>query len=153
VYLNMHPSPLDMSLLDVDEVLNSEKNYNQKVLVDSVYTKPVQFSGTGTYTLFEQNIKTIVGKAWLKVECTIKAPDNLWQSFINAELKTGDSVKHARVRLFSPISINDSINHYEFYMSIPPYFVSTKVKVYISSTYNFKGTVHELKVTELEKRE
>ena len=153
VYLNTHPSPLDMSLLDNNEILNSENNYDQKVLIDSVYIKPAQFPATSAYTLFQQNIKANAGKIWLKVECAVKAPGCLWQSFINADLKTGDSVKHAKVRLYSPISNNDSVNHYVFYMSVPSYFASANAKVYITSAFNFQCTVYELKVTELEKRE
>lgn len=150
VYLNGHPSPLDMSLLDDKEILNSWTNYNKKIIIDSTGTIPVQFPASNMYTLYQQDIKASK-ETWLKIACSIKAPDCLWQSYLNADLKNGDSVKHTRVRLFSPISENDSINQYEFYMSVPEYFTNSNFKVYLTSPNNFKGILNELKITQLDK--
>ncbi len=151
VYLNRHPSQLDMSLLDDKEMLNGEKNYHKKTIIDSIGIMPVQFPAFGTYTLFQKDIEA--GKeTWLKISCSIKAPNCLWQSYLNADLKNGDSVKHTRVRLFSPISENDSMNLYEFYMSVPGYFTNGIFKIYLTSPNNFQGAMDELKVTELDKR-
>gem|GEM_PF-6085936 len=42
------------------------------------------------------------------------------------------SVKHARVRLYSPISIDDSVSRYVFYVSVPPSVASANADVYIT---------------------
>ncbi len=152
IYLNPNPSPIDMSAIDSNEIISNEAAYHKTVLInrDSILT----ILGGATYPLTEIKLQDHNGagaNSWLKVECSIKAPGYLWQSYLNATLQQGDSTKQSRVRLFNPISKDDSINDYAFYVRVPQYFERASVKVNVSSAMDFKGVVYKLKVTEFEK--
>lgn len=152
IYLNPHPTALDMSLLDNDEILRSENGYATKIITDTLIGV-VQFPASGSYTLYQKDLmRQAGGGTWLRIDCNIKAPGCLWQSYLNADLKSGDSVKHTKIRLFSPISYNDSINAYAFYMSVPPNFTAYNFKVYLSSPFPFQSIVQKVVISELEKR-
>lgn len=147
IYLNAHPSPVDMSLLDNEEILRSEKGFHPETLFKTDSATTVHFHGNEQQTLAEEKMSS--GTQWLKIEATIKAPNSLWQSSLNAELKAGDSIKHASVRLYNAISKNDSANRYAFYMSIPPFFRQSACRVYLSSDYDFNGVVEQMEITGL----
>ncbi len=156
IYLNPNPTPADMSLLDSNEILSDESGYNRKTVILTDSAAPVHFSACSSAVLVQTSLNDSTGQhratdSWLKIACEIKAPDCLWQSYLNADLVQGDSVKHATTRLFSPISKNDAANKYAFYMRVPEYFEHGRIKLYITSAFNFEGTVEEIKVTELEK--
>jgi hypothetical protein len=157
IYLNPHPTPIDMSLLDNDEVLNNESDFRKKLLVNSENTLPVHFAGNAIATIIDTVIMSSPANSvnkkdtWLKIESSIKAENSLWLSYLDAELKTGDSIKHSRVRLFSPICKNDKTNQYAFYMHVPEYFLHSRFKLYISSPNDFNGTVEKIVVTQLDK--
>jgi hypothetical protein len=156
IYLNPHPSPTDMSLLDNDEVLNNEGKYHKRVIMHTDSSFFVHFSGNssmmiGQAAIDKNNTGASIKKAWLKIESEIKAPNCLWQSYLNAELQAGDRVKKARVRLFSPISKDEQTNKYCFYMSIPENFEPCRLKLYINSPFNFDGNVQKITVTQFEK--
>lgn len=148
IYLNPHPTPIDMSLLDSNELLNNENRYNKDVIVSVDSSFPVQFPACSSGMIFQKDITVPDAKeTWLKIECSIKAPGCLWLSYLNADLQTGDSIKHAKARLFSPISENEQSNKYTFYMSVPPYFKHSHLKLYITSPFTFKGVIEKITIT------
>ena len=150
IYLNPRPTPLDMSLLDNDEVLNNETDFHKTILTNTTTTTALTIAAGAQGVLCIDSMNGDNSK-WIKIESNIKAPGHLWQSFLNADLTRGDSVKHARVRLYSPISTDDKTNDYVFYMSVPPYFAQSTLTVYISSAFDFKGDVAHTTVTGLDK--
>ena len=153
VYLNPHPTPADMSLLDNDEYLSSEKGYSACIIAHTDTALPLHFAANATGTVVSPFPGiTCSNTTWLKIEARVKAPGCLWQSFLNAELKKGDSVKTARVRLFSPISQNDSTNNYTMYMTAPAWFTGGSLRVYISSPFAFDGIVRSVSVTSLQRK-
>lgn len=152
IYLNPNPSPIDMSLLDNDEVVNDESKYQAIVLMQIEANKPVVFAANQTSPIAELPFnESGTNEQWLKIEGKIYAPHCLWQSYLHLELKTGDSVKHAQVRLFSPISRDSATNNYAYYVSVPQYFANAQMKVYLSSPSDFKGILEQIKITRLEK--
>jgi len=151
IYLNANPAPVDMSLLDSNELLNNEKGFNKKVITETDSAFPMQFHAFSQGELFQDDLSLPeVRTAWLRIECSIKAPGCLWQSFLHADLQMGDSVKHTKDRLFSPISHSDQTNKYIWYMSVPTYFKHSGMKVYISSPFTFSGIVEKLVITEFD---
>ena len=74
-----------------------------------------------------------------------------WQSYLNMDLKCGDSVKHTRARLFNAISPDGKNNKYAFYAAIPADMKCDSFKLYITDPFIFDGDVHKLSVTEFDK--
>ncbi len=153
IYLNPHPSPSDMSLLDNDEIITNENNYSKEILINADTSTFALFDGNATYVLAELPIANRSQKEkWLKITCNIKAPGCLWQTYLNAELKNGNSVKQKRIRLFSPISKNETANPYAFYVQIPATFDHSIFKLYLGAASKFEGIIDHISVTELTKK-
>ena len=153
VYLNPNPTPIDMSLLDNAEVLNDESRYLVTTLINTDQIKIHSVSNSpDTIAITNISDKGATPKeSWLKIMCTIKAPGHLWGSYLNADLKAGDSSKHCKVRLFNAISKDTADNKYACYMSVPTYLQSGKLRLYITSLGNFDGTVSKVTIIRLDK--
>lgn len=152
IYLNPNPTPMDMSMLDNDEMLTSENSYQKNVIARTDTASQISFAANTNAVVTQADFNTANNKdTWLKIESTIKAPKNLWQSYLNADVNVGDSVKHARVRLFSPISKEEGTNNYAFYMHVPASVQRPHIKLYITSPSDFNGTVLKTNITELQK--
>lgn len=146
IYLNPNPSPLDMSLLDDEEVLNNEKDYKKTLLIDNTQSQKLQFTANNNYPIFSDTI-TNQDYKWIKVEATIFAPGHLWKTYLNASLQTKDSVKQNRVRLFSPISDEKQANNYAFFMKVPNDFNKGAITIFLRSESDFVGTIQNVRIT------
>jgi hypothetical protein len=157
IYLDPHPSPLDMSLMDTDERLCNEKGYSRQILMQTDTTMNIKIPEYSTQLLFasetgQDSAKEIPGEGWLKVESTIKVNNpGMWGSYINSELVANDSVKLNKIRINNALSPNGKTNEYAFYVKIPPYFQRSNFKLYISSSSEFDGEVKRISVQYLKK--
>jgi len=155
IYLNRNPTPLDMSLLDTDEILSDEKGYDKTVMTYIDSTIDLKCTNQSdcliSETVIEQghdNHSKI--DTWVKIESTITIQSGFSNSHLNCELQSGDSVKKKKIRLFSPISKNGEANKYEFYVRIPDYANPINLKLFISTANRFMGKIEETKITYLE---
>lgn len=148
VYLDADPTPADMSLLDNDEILRSTNGYHLQQLGSISRDTVIRFAPGGMGVMLDTLLQTPQRKQqWLIVKADIYAWDGYWNGYLNATLTTGDSVKHARARLFRPGSKEREFNKYELHMSIPPYFSNSRVKVFISrADGHFDGTIRQSEV-------
>jgi hypothetical protein len=151
IYLNPSPTPLDMSLLDVPERLRSEEGMAIAATAQAAATGPINFNWKSP-ELLRLPLTAGKGDCWLRVNASIVAPDCLWQTYLNADMRQGDSILNTRVRLFSPISANNAVNKYAFYVHVPPYFRGQgTLVVYLTSPFAFKGNLQQLSITVLER--
>lgn len=156
IYLNPHPTPLDMSLLDTNDYLGNEKGYIKQVLVSvdtvrhlqALSNTPISLLKT---TILPDSIYKPVAEAWLKVEAEIKVNNGFSGCYLNSELKLGDCVQHNRVRLFSPISMQGAWNDYAFYLKLPGCARRNTLQLYIYPGNDFDGEVKRIKITTLMK--
>ena len=160
IYLNPNPSPVDMSLLDNDEILRDESGYNKKIVArtDSVF----RVYGNGStsapvlQTFLDASAAKYVNQSWLKVEADIYST-GFWQCYLNAEIKVGDTVKNTRIRLFNAISPDGATNKYAFYIRMPEFkhepsfFNRSQFRLFITSPFEIKATIHKVTVTEFDK--
>jgi hypothetical protein len=151
IYLNAHPTPLDMSLLDNDETLFNESGYNKTAIVRTDTPISTRFTANsfGTIVQAPVNVTGDAKEKRIKIEADIYAPGCLWQTYLNAELQAGGIAKQSRVRLFSPISKDSAVNSYVFYMTMPEHFQNGSLHIYLNSGFNFEGTIRRLTVTQL----
>ncbi len=156
IYLNPHPTPVDMSLLDTDEKLNSETKFKKEILINVDSMQKIEIAPYSSKILFE----TIIGKdllkdsqteTWLKVESSLKYNKPLWESYINSELQVGDSIKHNRIRLNNAICPTGKINEYAFYIKIPDYFKQSTFRLSINSFGGLSGEIKSYKVVYLKR--
>ncbi|MBI4929740.1 MAG: glycosyltransferase family 39 protein [Bacteroidetes bacterium] len=157
IYLNMHPSPFDMSLLDTDEMLTDESNYQKIILANADSISNIALEPYASSSLFETKISTAETKNnnhedWIKIEATITIRKGTWGCFINSELQTGDSIKHDKVRLQNAISSPGKDNEYGFYVKVPEYFRQSIFRLSIYSPCELEGEIKKMKVTRLTSR-
>ncbi|OJW96134.1 MAG: hypothetical protein BGO70_00160 [Bacteroidetes bacterium 43-93] len=149
IYLNAHPTPTDMSLLDDGEVLNSEQGYTRETLFHLASPLAVQFTGNSKGIITQVLVHTQAG-SWIKVDAQIQTHNGFWGGYLDAELRKGDSVKHIRVRLNNPISVEGKANEYTFYMQVPEFFQTANLSVYISRDGDYEGVIEQMEVTLLQ---
>lgn len=152
IYLNPDPTPADMSLLDNSDFISNETTYRQRIAYKADSMFPLTFNGNDIGKIAELHIVPASTKErWLKIQCLVKAPDCLWQTYLNGELKDHDSTKAVKVRLFSPISKNDIANSYLFYLLVPERFKDGQFRLFLTSPFNFKGVISKVEISELDK--
>jgi hypothetical protein len=156
IYLNPHPTPLDMSLLDTNDYLNNENNYRSKLILHSDSALKLFFHQNTPELLLETIINTDSinnpdQDNWLKIEAEIKVNQGFSSSYLCSDLRTGSTDKQNRIRLFSPISTEGEINKYAFYMKMPNIPGKSILKLYISSGTDFEGILNNIRVYSLRK--
>ena len=158
IYLNSHPTPLDMSLLDNEEFLRDESGYRKEVLMNSdtsVFIKASRnesalLSMTSLQNDSQHDSGLIV---WLRIEAEIKVNKGFSGSELRSELAVDDSLKQNRIRLFSPTYKEGEKNKYAFYVSVPDGHKMSSLKLFVQSINDdFEGTVEKIKISLLKKQ-
>ena len=152
IYLNPSPTPIDMSLLDNDELLKNESAFKPAILENATENRPIHFSANAADTfarISELGMAIKPNESWLKVLCIISAPGCLWQSYLNATLEAGKKSKTCKVRLYNAISPDSAANVYGFYMRIPDSLQQVNLKLFITSPFPFNGVAEKVFVEKL----
>lgn len=146
IYLNPHPSPLDMSLLDNDELLSNPANYHESSLCHEVM-RQTRIGANAPFVVIDNCPITQVGNdSWLKIESNIKC-NNLWQAYLYAEVTGDGNKKSAKIRLFNAISNDQKNNDYALWMKLPPTLKNGRLRVYLQSPFDVSCTVNDLRAT------
>ena len=152
IYLNPQPSPLDMSLLDTDEMLCNEEDYTMNNILIADSSNSIKISEYGSNVLFEtkieqDSVKEFQKANWLRIESRIKINNTgLWETYINSELKSGDSIKLNKIRIPNAITQKGEENAYAFYVKVPPHFYNINFKLFISSGSGFDGEINNINI-------
>ena len=140
IYLNSNPSPLDMSLLDNDMVMDT----SEYSLVNSF-----KFSDTNEineYYLVSKKIDLNAGN-WLRINADIQAEVGFDYSYLGARIIQQKDTLERSIRLFSPLSFSQQKNPYEFHLEVPENINgATELQVFIRSNGLFQGSISNLKV-------
>lgn len=149
IYLNAHPTPIDISMLDSNDVLDNTTAYAQQQIV-AVDTMSLH-SRADSAAILVNNITVITNGSdnWLKTEANINT-DNVWLTYLNMSLTSGDSTIHRRVRLFNAISKAGRDNSYAFWVHIPKGVHHANLAMSITSD-GTTGRVNSLKITRFSK--
>lgn len=152
IYLNSNPSPLDMSLLDTDEILDNETDYKRQELV--ALNMPFLANSNALQTILnETTFQATTSEQWLKITASIKSTQAWWGSYLSAQILGKENSKLSKVRLFSPISKAEAINNYAFFIKVPSsYSGTTPLKVIIESPSPWAGKVEALSIHILTKK-
>jgi len=140
IYLNPHPSPLDMSLLDTNDRLSSERRYDKMVLYNSDSSSRITIPEYSEKIIFESKIgNNLVNlphdNSWIRVQMRIKLNNpGIWGCYINSELRTSDSIKSNKIRMINPITKQGQENDYALDIKVPPYFANSRFKLFIRSS-------------------
>ena len=148
IYLNPDPTPLDMSLLDNDEVLNDQSSYKKETIFSLDSMNHVSGNPADSAVLVSKDLLIEKG-GWITVEANIKAKSGYNGPYIHGEIVVGNETKTSEIRLNNAISIEGKSNPYAFHMKLPEQSKRAHLRIYISSWQNFELEVSDLYVTYL----
>lgn len=132
IYLDKDPTPLDMSLLDNDELMPDTTGFSKPQRYELPADTAIHIHSGQQAILFQQQLSpTAYKKQWLQLKADITIIDGYWEGYLNMALQKGDSAKYAKARLCSPISTAGEMNSYELHMQVPEYFSGGKLKIYL----------------------
>ena len=151
IYLNPKPGPLDMSMLDNEDMLSNTKGYTLSELLHTDVPKPIKFKEGVEGTLLDTAITANAGDAWILIDANIKVSKGYWGAHLNSILETDDTLKHNHVRIFNPITKEDSSNEYMFYVHVPKQFHNSHLRLYITDDADFEGIVEKITISEFVK--
>ena len=150
IYLNANPSPLDMSLLDTDEVLNDESGYVQKVLFASDSVIAVKNDGEYPDVIAQGQINSSQ-EDWVRVEMTLLVQEGYASSYINCKIQSGEKIKEKVFRIPNAINAEKRANDYAFYVRVPEDYKNPEVLLFTTSFTHFRGEVRNVKLTHVGK--
>tara|TARA_B110000977_G_scaffold107622_1_gene140240 strand:- start:2552 stop:4258 length:1707 start_codon:yes stop_codon:yes gene_type:complete len=140
IYLNPSPSPLDMSLLDTDEILRNESDFNQETISLSNFEKEVIASNSSKGELL--TLEILKNTSWIKVSCSLLSKKGYGSSYISYSLND----KKKNIRLFNAISTENEVNKYEFFIKNTEKKQTNQLGLSLVSEYEFEGVITDLKV-------
>jgi hypothetical protein len=148
IYLNPHPTPLDMSQLDTNDYLSNETSYKATTLITRDSSHSIKSGPNVSTPILTLNINaSSVKEKWLKVEAEVKATEGFGESYITYDLHWANQTKHSKVRLFSPISPAGELDSYAFYIQLPEPDKQNILTINLFSTGELQATTGRLKVT------
>jgi hypothetical protein len=149
IYLDSDPSPLDMSLLDTDEILDDVSNFKRKKLSSSTELQKLTISPNLPAVISETKIGK-GKKGWVKIEANLKATDGFNSANLHGKILSGTEVKEILFRARNPICTANQYNRYEFFVKVPYSTEETSVIFLITSGEEFNTTLKSYSVSYLE---
>ncbi len=140
IYLNPSPTPLDMSLLDTDEILRNENDYNSITITNSQEVVKLNASQNSAAHFHSSVIKE--NTDWIKITCKVRANKGYSNSYIRYKLNK----KENDIRLFNAISTDKEWNTYSFYIKNSEVKNLNNLELSIVSLYGFEGEIKDLQI-------
>lgn len=148
IYLNSSPTPLDMSLLDTEDFINDESDYNKKLIYKSTLTPNLE-GGWGNIKAFGRTNITASKDNWIRIDAKIKMEEGFSSSYINCKIESKKGSHDSRIRLFSPISNTGQTNEYSFYVDLSENIGYTEISLSIFSEWLYRGTIESWAISQL----
>jgi putative effector of murein hydrolase LrgA (UPF0299 family) len=151
IYLDAHPEPIEMSLLDTKEWVGDEDAYEKLNLVQDSTKRELRFSAGGASELASLPLPILNGnkKLWLKVQVQLAVPFTNWKSWVVAKVRSGEQVKEQRIRLSNPIG--NETGDYAFYMEVPEGNGRSMLSLGIASDFDFAGVIKKVEIDLLQR--
>lgn len=151
IYLNSNITPLDVSLLDNEDILDNTKGYTSKNIMNLADTLHLTASENQFGLIDSISIPASNKDQWLKITGTAKADMGYDASYFTCKVLSENDTLVRKARLFSPVSYVGKYNPYEFHVLLPSSQSKRNVLIGISNLYYYEGDVFGLNVEVLEK--
>lgn len=135
IFLNSDPTPLDMSLLDTDEMLDNEDGFLSKNVFASDSTLLINKEKQAKVLFLEKNVRTLEGyeankEHWLRVAAKVKSGWGAFDTRLVTELTLGERRKRTACRMENAICKKGEWNTIEYYFKIPADFDGGNLVIY-----------------------
>ena len=150
IYLNPHPTPVQMSLLDTKEIIRNKNKYVvlDSIVLDTQFT--INVDGNPRAILYESDLKHLffdkVNKEqWILVTAKVLSSWGAFETNLITQLSHNGVKKETKCRLQNGISKNETWNTISYYFKIPGTMVEGTLKIYaetqISQNIQLKDVV------------
>lgn len=143
VYLDAQPSPVDMSVLDSNLVLDNTVGYKEALLFQHTTDTSIEATANNECIVATGRPAIKNGDNWLKVHAEITT-DNFWQGYLCLKLNIDKDEETHRVRLFNAISKDGKRNTYEFWVKQEKPAGIYAYRLYLFTPFGLKGVVHNI---------
>lgn len=151
IYMNPNPTPLDMSLLDTDEVITNEDDYQKTIIAHSNQTQILAVAPGEPGIVVSTNLEDDT-KGWIKIEATIKATKGHETGYLHGKILAKEILKEPRIRLRNPICKPNEFNTYMFYMEIPENTEKKDIIMLLTSSELFQAELKSFTITLLQEK-
>ena len=148
IYLNKNPTPLDMSLLDTEEILNDEQGFKKHIVASFNTTLNINGTPDSSAIICTHDIGTDP-KGWVKIKARIKMLQGYGSAYLHGKIESGSGFKESKIRIANPIADPLGTNDYVFYMKIPKCSGSTRVKISINASEDYSGKLEFYQIDHL----
>jgi len=143
IYLNPHPTPLEMSLLDRADWPDFGVEHLYPVYKSD---RPTELhTGDGSeLPLYAAPLQIRAQPSFLRIQADLSIDTGRWNGKLGARLREGDSVKLIEVRLANPVG--EASGHYRFYVEVPAGFRQAQLEVFVKPAWTFAGRMEHLQI-------
>ncbi len=157
IYLNPHPDPLDMSLLDTPEMIRDTNAFKQTrlMLVDTLVT--IHAKDHPKQLLLQQPINQVLNTApaktaWLHITAQVKSEFGAFNSHLTTLIQMDEGSKQTNCRLENGICERKTWNTIAYYFKIPPEHNGGLLSIFAETSAEDLIEVRNLKLQVLEEK-
>lgn len=147
VYLDPSPSPLDMSLLDTDEILSNPEDFDKTPLVSSTSSGDLIQTPGQPLLLYNGGLDYAGEERWLHVKAQVYGGEGFHCGHFKCDLSVPDSVKTVQIDLRNAMTGQHLDNDYEFFVEVPEEFQKPKVNLVLESCADLVGEMKSCEVS------
>lgn len=134
IFLNPRPSPLDMSLLDTEEMIRNESDFREKNIFRSDSTFLINKAKQSKVTAFEAPLRQLAGyesgkEQWLRVTAQVNSAWGAFDTWLVAEVVLSERRKRTACRMENGICVKQNWNTIEFYFRLPEEFAEGNLTI------------------------
>ncbi len=135
IFLNPNPTPLDMSLLDTDEMLRGASDFSSKTVFSMDSTVRIHVSKQPKAVFLEQALHALPGfdpqrEQWLRVSAEVTSDWGAFDTQLITVVKQGDREKRTACRMQNGLCKNKEWNRIEYFFRLPPEWAEGQLSVF-----------------------
>ncbi len=151
IYADPSPSPMDMSLLDMEKTITSPASYESVMMLDTSNVG-INAPRLEPSWVLDRTLTESVNPKWFQVDAEILLQKGFSNCFLNLELYAEDTIIYNRIRIENPISKQNQLNKYAFTTENRSKQIHT-VRAYVGGSDSIYGRVKSLSLTAYFNRE
>lgn len=151
IYLKPNPTALVYSLLDTDDWIGSEEDYQKQNIFQLTEERKYAKSEGNQLAVIDFKKTSESKENWLKVEAEIRGDKSIWNSFLQVNLVGDSIVKTSSLRMVRAQFKKGEFNEYGLYIKVPPNRNIRKVELDFTGKKTFEATIRKLQVSALYK--
>jgi hypothetical protein len=157
IFLKAHPSPLDMSLLDTDEMIADESKFEvvNTIRLDSTYE--INVANRAKTVLLDRDLPALEGRdanreQWLKISTSVQSGWGAYESNLITQVTSGQQLKQTKCRLQNALCKGMTWCPIEYYFRLPQNGPDGRLNIAAETNVKEDIFLRETKIVLLQKK-